>query len=70
MNNFIQLAYSRKNSQKLVQKRKLAFSDTDSIVKSLKPNFDSFKEGSSDRMLLVYVKISMEIEVKVVQNGH
>ena len=69
MNNFIQLAYSRKNSQRL-KKRKLAFSDTDSIVKSLKPNFDSFKEGSSDRMLLVYVKISMKIEANVVQNGH
>ena len=43
--------------QNLVQMKNQEFSDPSYIGKSVKPNIDSFIEGSSDDLLLVLVKV-------------
>ena len=42
----------------------MAISDPDCIGKSLKPNNDSFKEGCSDHLLLVYENVLLKFEEK------
>ena len=48
--------------QNLVQVKKSAFSDPYYIGKLLKSNLDCILDGSSDGMLLVYVKTSLNFE--------
>ena len=48
----------------------MAFSDPDYIGKSLKPNIDTFIDGSSDHLVSVNVKILLNFEGNFVQNVH
>ena len=48
----------------------MAFSDQEYIDKSLKPNIDTFTDGSSDHLLSIYVKILLNFGWNVVQNVH
>ena len=57
-----------RSKKKLVQMRKLAFSDPDYIGKSLKPKTETFKDGSSAHLLSVNKKVFLNFEGNVVQN--
>ena len=52
------------------------FIDQEQMIRSKKiideeqPKIDSYIDGSSDYLPLVYVKILQKIEVNFVQNGH
>ena len=55
--------------QNIVQMRN-TFSDPGYSAESLKPNIDTFTDGSSDHLLTVNVKFLLNFKGNVVQNVH